>query len=91
MNREEMEDGSIRYWKKQRMRGCTSCKFLLIGPIINEDPDGQDILDGRPTNSLDASPSPGRSGGHVQPLLLDVPHLLKDGTSIRRRSRGGGM
>jgi ubiquinol oxidase len=30
MNREEMGDGSIRYWKKQRMRGCTSCKFPLL-------------------------------------------------------------
>jgi hypothetical protein len=91
MNREEMEDGSIRYWKKQRMRGCTSCKFLLVDRIINEGADGQDILNGRATNSLDTSASPGRPGSHVQPLLLHVPDLLKDGTSICWRSRGGGM
>lgn len=28
MGRGEMEDGSILYWKKQRMRGCTSCKLF---------------------------------------------------------------
>jgi len=29
MFREEMEDGSIHYWKKQRMRGCTFCKSFI--------------------------------------------------------------
>jgi hypothetical protein len=92
MNREEMGDGSIRYWKKQRMRGCTSCK-----PLPNRSDPGereinrQDILDGRSANSLDTSASLGRTGSHVQPILFHVPDLLKDGTSIRRRSRGGGM
>jgi hypothetical protein len=91
MNREEMEDGSILYWKRQRMRECTSCKFLLIDRIMTEDADGQDILNSRSTNSIDTSASLGRPGSHVQPILFHVPDLLKDGTSIRRCSRGGGM
>ena len=87
MNREEMVDGSILYWKKQRTRECTSCKFPHHRSYpVEGQTDRQDILDGGSTDSLDTSTSSGRPGSHVQPLLLDVPDLFEDGTSIRWRS-----